>query len=399
MRRLASGHRLSFCFVAVTAALCCFSVLAEGRQPPTDRPSDVVIRRDGLEPLVGQIISVEDAGVTIRTLPAGGRVGTSQLLPWDRVREVRQRLPHPNLEEYLAMAEQLWRARSRLERNDAALAEGLFEQLFERFRGQAHETALIVAEGLLRCRLERGANELAVLPALEVVRLRRAGLETDRFRMLVPIFDADYDLCPTLPPAWMDVRTTQTSTMNSSGGSHLLIRLDRELARYEAHDDEVVAAIAVLYQHALRNLHDVGQESGRVPADVRAAQRHAGVRLLRDIVTLTEREAAASDRRRAAETRLQRQIDDGHPWIEAWVRYFEGVSLLAGDEADGDRGVAVLAHLPARFDRSQPYLTNLALQRMAAHLEARGRTEQAASMRAELARRFPLRDDRVGARP
>lgn len=348
---------------------------------------DVVVRRDGLEPIRGQIVVIDEQGVTIR---GDGGMAASQLVTWDRVRNVQTRRHEPSLSGRLTMAEDLWRARSRLERGDAALAEPIFERLFNDYRGSTNEIALIVAEGLLRCRLNRLANELAVIPALEVIRLRRAEVGTDRYRMMPPVYDGELALCPALPPTWTDSRR--------------LVRLENDLERYDARGDEVVAAYAALYQHALRIMHDVDREPGRIIDDIRNVRQHPGVQLMRDLITLVDPAADGADRRRAAESRLARRTDDEKPWIEAWHRYFAGLSLIHA-EGDGrnELGVATLAHLPVHFARSQPYLAGLAMHRIIMHLESGGRIESAESIREEFLRQFPqhpaARDTRSSQRP
>jgi hypothetical protein len=338
-----------------------------------DEPEDVVIRRDGLEPLRGQIVFIDDAGVTIRT---DRGLAASQIVPWDRVRDVQTASPHARLDERLAMAENLWRARSRLERGDMTLAEPIFERLFEDFGGRTNETALIIAEGLLRCRLHRLANDLAVIPALEVIRLHRAKVATDRYRMMPPVYDDELELCPALPPAWMD--------------SPRLARLDTDLDQYDPQGDEVVAALAALYQHAIRIMHKVDSEAGRIFDDIRHARQHQGVRLVRDLITLVDPAAEGTERRRAAEARLTRQTGGDRPWVEAWQQYFVGLALIRAEGAGrNERGMATLAYLPVHLAQSQPYLAGLAMHRIIMHLESRGRAEPAASIREELVRLFP----------
>jgi hypothetical protein len=117
---------LTRCFFIAVFTLAS-SHAAANADDQSEYEDDVVIRRDGLEPLRGRIIVIDDAGVTIRA----DDLSPSRLVPWDRVRDVQSSSSHPRLDERLAMADELWRARSRLERGDAALAEPLFERLFD----------------------------------------------------------------------------------------------------------------------------------------------------------------------------------------------------------------------------------------------------------------------------
>ena len=100
-----------------------------------------------------------------------------------------------------------------------------------------------VAEGLLRCRIARADHVLAIVPALEVARLQRAGVTTEVYANLPPVFDSDYGLCTLLAPVWLP--------------SPLLDSLAHELAAYEGQagaeteSDEVVSALARLYRQAV----------------------------------------------------------------------------------------------------------------------------------------------------
>lgn len=326
----------------------------------------VIHRRGGQPPIQAPIILMDHAGVTVRT-PAG----ETRVIAWDLVRDIVPDVPDHLLGEKLETAEELWRARSRLQRHDPTLAEPLFERLFERYRGQTSESALIVAEGLLRCRLSRGANEAAMMPFLETARLRRADVETDRYDELVPVFDVSWSLCPQLAPVWIDAGALE--------------RMQRDLVTYDPQGDEVVAGLAALYRLAAR-----AQSAGAEVLDEDAwpeLPRHDGLELLEDLVATA---SGDEDRRHAVRTRLLNRIPRMPAWAEAWIRYQVGVSLL--NEANDDlrrQGMVSLAHLPARFGAMSPYLAGLATARLASALAADGRAEEASVLRAELQRRFP----------
>ncbi len=328
--------------------------------------ADVVERRGAEPALEGTITDITDAGVTVRS-----GLGALHLVPWDRVRRVPTEGLDPSLrvrlESYRVMAGDLWRARSRVERHDTELAEPLLERLFEQYEGKTNETALVVAEGLLRCRIARADHVLAVVPALEVARLRRAGVSTETYTTLAPAYDDTYAVCTVLPPVWVE--------------SPLLESLAHELATYDARDDEVVNTLAQLYRRAvLRAL-------GRPSDGVAAALEHPGVRLLERI---SDCAADDPDRRNAAREQLRRAIPDLPPWAEAWARYAIGVSLLAeSGVARHQQGAVSLIHLPARYGRSQPFLAGLALAEAARTLQGDGDLEAAATLRLELQRSYP----------
>lgn len=322
-----------------------------------------VHRRGGMPDIQGTIVAMDDAGITIRSDSSGVK-----LILWDQVRDVIPDQPDPSLESRLKIAEDLWRARSRIARGDLALAEPLLERLFERYRGQSNETALIVAEGLLRCRLARGANMLAVIPFLELARLRRKDIGTDRYAKLEIIYDKKTSLCPRLAPIWIDREGSQ--------------RLIRDLEAYDSGEDEVIDALAILFRKAA-----LPAEQRQMDKTTSQLPRHPGVDFLR---RLLETSSPESEKRQAARQRLYREIDNLPDWAESWIRYQIGLSLLAEDDEDRHQlGLVNLAHLPSRYSTTNPYLAGLALARMIESLESLGNLQAAASLRAELERRFP----------
>jgi hypothetical protein len=328
---------------------------------------DAVVRRTREGTITGTIVTIDDAGVTVRS----SEFGTEYLITWDRVADVHMDRQPADLPQRLKDATELWRARSRVQRGDCALAEPLLEKWFRKLPGATHETALIVAEGLLRCRLDRMEHALAVIPALEAARLRRASIATKAYEKLHPVLDEGTLLCPSLAPAWVDSAT--------------LARLENELAAYDARGDEVIAALAGLYLQAVR--HARGTNTGEVAAATSAVD-HPGVNLLASIVQAAAGEASA---RAEARRDLERQVDSLPPWAEAWARFQLGAALAnEGESLEArQRGMVNLLHLPARFARTQPYLAGLALERAAGALERLGQAEPAASLRAELAAAFP----------
>jgi hypothetical protein len=283
----------------------------------------------------------------------------------------------PLLPRRMETAVDLWRARSRVERNDTALAEPLLERLFERYRGQTHETALVVAEGLLRCRIARADHVLAVVPALEMARLRRAGVTTDAYAALPPVYDPKYALCTVLAPAWLP--------------SPLLGSLAHDLDGYDGaadtetatETDAVVSALARLYRQAV--VRALGRPGEATALD--APPDHPGVELLE---RLNACGAPDPNRRRAARERLARMIPSLPGWAEAWARFHIGRSLIAEGGIDpGQQGAVSLIHLPARFGRSQAFLAGLALAHASRALGQAGATGDAANLLAELGKSYP----------
>ena len=324
--------------------------------------ADVVERR-GAEPAVeGNVTLIDDAGIVVRS-----PLGAVHFVPWDRVRSVQTDRTDPTLAARMETAVDLWRARSRVERHDTTLAEPVLERLFEKYQGRTHETALVVAEGLLRCRVARADQVLAVIPALDVARLRRAGVTTEAYATLDSEFDTRYSLCTVVAAVWLP--------------SPRLELLAHDLAAYDAQGDEVVEALANEYRNAvLRTL-------GRTPEAAATSLDHPGINLMQ---RLNACRSDDPDTRSAAREQLRRAIPKMPPWAEAWARYQIGVSLLA-EKGIGRRqkGAVSLIHLPARFSRTHPFLAGLALAEVAAALDREDDAAAAATLRSELNRIYP----------
>jgi hypothetical protein len=344
--------------------------------------ADVVERRGAVPEILGDVQMIDENGVRIRP-----DTGSMIVVPWDRVRDVRTDRPAPRLEAWMLMAEDLWRARSRVQRQDYALAEPLFARHFELSRGQTHETALVVAEGLLRCRLARGAHAAAVIPALEVARLREAGVTTDVFDTLPPVMDDTTRLCTALAPAWGIERTAD--------------RMRRDLATYDAQGDRVVAALAALYARAAA--WQLGADPDAQPDekpdehDNEILIEHPGVALLRSVVACA---APDADVREAARRNLSETAAERPRWAQAWFLLGSGASLLReSGRGRQQRGMVELVRVAVVHGREQPYLAALALRWVGDASAATSDFTTAQIMEAELARRFATHPVRVTDHP
>ncbi|MHC4710421.1 MAG: PH domain-containing protein, partial [Planctomycetota bacterium] len=87
--------------------------------------ADVVERRGSAPAIEGEVTAIDDAGVTVRS-----PLGAVHFVAWDRVRRVETDPEGSALARHMETAVALWRARSRVERNDTTLAEPLLERLF-----------------------------------------------------------------------------------------------------------------------------------------------------------------------------------------------------------------------------------------------------------------------------
>ncbi len=292
----------------------------------------------------------------------GVRVG-SRVIPWDRVRAVEGELAE-QAAAWAEVSETLWRARARLERGDAALAEPLYEEAFAQLAGAPGPTALAAAEGLLRCRLLRGARAAAVEPWLEAARLRREGVAVE-FRG-PPVIDPDTGLAPALAPVWE--RTV---------GAGALGRVDGGRST-----NFVIATLDDLYRWSALRAAGVDAAGAHEPVVGPEEAKDPAVALVQAMVEAQHGDDRARERARAAlSAGLARDLGS---WQEAWRRAALGLSLVRErGEAQRRDGMLELLHLPARFSGSQPALAAIALREAARTLEEDGDSAGALALRTE----------------
>jgi hypothetical protein len=322
----------------------------------------------------GTVIAVDAAGVHMGPSVSDGKaVGEALVIPWDRVRTVGS----GDAAQFRDVADEAWRARTRLERGDFISAEPLFEKLFEQYRGQKGATSAVVAEGLLRCRLRRGAHILAIDPWLTL--LQATGGQRTPFlhenwsseAAMAPVVDSTTGLVPGLPPMWLSWQAVDSyakGTMAAEGSSR----------------GEVLAQI---YYQAARFESGLG---ARLPE---LATNDAGVNVCWQIV---QSRIGGAEQREAARKFLYDRLGP-HPaagvapvWLEAWCRAAIGRSLIREDSTEQKEvGVIELLNVPARFSRSHPYLAGLALAEASATLRSIGDAEGADTLLRELQVNFP----------
>lgn len=339
------------------------AAIAIGTAAWADEPALTLRGRETPPP--GVIVAVSSDGVAVRD---GG--ASPVVVPWDKVLVVRGE-HGATAEAYMPMADRAWRARVRLERGDIPGAEPLFEELFESMHENRGPTGERIAFGLLRCRIERNSQSLAVVPWVSYLRAREGiGLSAVRDDALVGgVLDSETGLVADLPPMWVPGPAVRVL---ATGGS-LSAR-----APYSTRAE----AYAALYLHAARSASGVESE---LPA---VTSREPGVEFVRQVViATTATESAARD---AARLALAPSMDAGAPaWQQAWARLAVGRSLLK-EADDGPRrlGVVELLTVPASFERELPYLAGIALADAAVALESLGDPGGAARLRAELFSRF-----------
>ncbi|MFM9996383.1 MAG: hypothetical protein ACKVU4_11355 [Phycisphaerales bacterium] len=333
----------------------------------------------------GPIVGVDEQGVTIGpTEPAAGGPATPVVIGWDRVRGILG----PRAAEFDAYRDQsdmAWRARTRLERGDAPAAEPLLEKLFQTHAGKRGPTAALVAEGLLRCRLGRGAHVAAIeawlatlaaagapgAPAFHPDWASEAGL--------APVIDPATGLVPAIPPIWVGPGASQVLGTSRWPGSS------------EAAPATKPMMLAALYAVAAN--FEAGQDVSLPQID----STDAGVQLVRLVVQSRVGDAA---QRHAARTTLQQRlpkpgagpesVSPAPPWVEAWCRAAVGRSLIREPELEQKQlGIVELLLVQVRCRQGHPYLGGVALAEASAALAETGDAAGAASLRAELLSQYP----------
>lgn len=340
--------------------------------------SPVLAQGEGLvlrafeQPPAGQAMGVGPQGVQVRTSQ-----GDVVIVGWDRVLRPPASLADA-AEPYDGFALDVWRARARVERGDLVLAEPLLQDIFESasedgtpLRGP---TGLVVAEGLLRCRLARGANAAALEPWLawidaSIVRQPRTTFAHRAWAQeagLPSVIDPTTELCPLLPPMWLDTPA---------------LRIVPQLEPVEGERDKA-AAMRALYQAAAR--HELGQGVSELPE----VPREAASELVRDIVAARVLDEPA---RASARARLEAALPSASsPWLAAWIRAAIGRSLvLEEDEESRFRGVAQLLRVHVLHRENAAALADVALAEAAATLADLGQVDTGRSLARELARVSP----------
>ena len=154
--------------------------------------------RGGAPDRAASAVTALDQGLEVR-FGEPGKPETREVIPWDEVRGISDPSSRNAAADFLAMAEDLWRARIRVARRDAALAHPLLERHWPRLRGASGPTAQLVAEGLLRAAVESRDLNGAVGPWIACLRLGTEGTPT-RFPALTPLLDDSTGLLPGLSP-------------------------------------------------------------------------------------------------------------------------------------------------------------------------------------------------------
>ncbi|MEM1185570.1 MAG: hypothetical protein AAGI53_11310 [Planctomycetota bacterium] len=323
------------------------------------------------QPLEGDIAGMSHGGLLVE------RDGLQSVVGWDAVRSVDGDLASP-AQPFVAAGRLAWRARTRLERGDAFAAEPLLEPLMAEFAGHRGPTPALIAEGVLRCRLRRGALTSAIPAWLMLLDAdRRADRSAPLIPSLNPVVDPQTGLVPALPPLWIDdagVTAFAAQRVSLPSG------------------DERAGVLAELYIASARLSTGLAIEDSLLTDAERRSADDPGLRLAWAVVASQLPAGRARDR---ALTELEQVIansgvpDQEPAWTEAWARAALGSTLVRAIDPDTRRlGVIHLLHVPARFGAEASYLAGLCLARAAETVRDLGDARGADALEAELASEY-----------
>ena len=307
--------------------------------------------------LTGVVAQIELRGAGVVDAPIvevaveGVKVGgdEARVLGWDAVKRIEGEYG-AEVEGFLALGEDAWRARTRLERGDVRLAEPLLESLWVVYRDKGGPTALLVAEGMLICRGARGDQVDAVEAWLRAVTLRAGGQRLAGDPASLPVLEPGSLLCRWLGPFWLD-----------SDGLRAIAESPVETV------DDVPSAYRMLYRGMARRI--LGMDAELPPGG--SWPESAEIRLLRAMLDAQSEEKAVREQARA--TLMRGLAEDVDTWREAWRRAALGLSYLREEEASARTpGIFHLLHIPSRFSGTQPYLAGAALAWVGEELHRRG---------------------------
>lgn len=295
----------------------------------------------------GGFVEAPIVEVTVEGVTVGG--DEARMLGWDAVKRIEGEYGE-EVEGYLALGEDAWRARVRLERGDVRLAEPLLESLWVVYRDKRGPTALLVAEGMLICRGARGDQVDAVEAWLRAVTLRADGDRLAGDPAAAPVLEPGSLLCRWLGPFWLESEGLRAFAESPA----LTVR-------------DVPTAYGALYRGMARRVLGMDAEApsgGSWPDS-------AEIRLLQAMLDAQSDERSV--RERARSVLKQGLSEDVDTWREAWRRAALGLSYFReGEVSERTPGIFHLLHIPSRFGGTQPYLAGAALAWVGVELHQRG---------------------------
>lgn len=344
---------------------------------PVAAPSAVQLRGQPL-PLNGEVAGVSYAGVLLKlTADDPGR-----LISWDKVRSV-EGPGAAGAAPFHGYADGLMRARTRLERGDAWLADQAIDPLYQQAAGAGGESrfsgpsGLLLSECALRSSLSRNATAGATLAWLHWSAVERSRPRAGEGKSagpqwvggttgLPPVVDTATGLCPQLPPIFAHRSASSVGTLRVLGQSGELARLSGE--------GSPSRGLAAAYLLAVRIA------GGDIQPGEAVALPSASSDAEQLVIDIVAAQTAPSEPMRAARQRLQKRLEglqrdadtresgeDGagpadRSWQRAWLHAAVGRSLISEDQVALRRqGMIEMLHVPALDGGTQPGLASIAL--------------------------------------
>ncbi|MBS0191610.1 MAG: hypothetical protein U0573_11140 [Phycisphaerales bacterium] len=270
------------------------------------------------------------------------------------------------------LSQRLWRAQSRLKRQDAQGAEPLLEALWKETQGWTGPTRAEIAAGWLACRNAHDPSASAVAPWVEWLD-HSDSLDAEnaaKVRDSIPNLASGDIWITNLPPIWLDSPSVRQLAETGLGAS----------SKRTGHPSG--ADLLQIYVAAARR--DSGMSSDLDPAKLLHDPGWANI-----AGELVLSESTDATVRSEARSRLIGRISSTTPaWMLAWCRLGLGRSLLMEDDAEQRRlGTLSLLWVASRPD-ADPWLASLALGDAARGLAALGDWQGCRAVLADLEQRY-----------
>lgn len=288
--------------------------------------------RGGAPARTASTVTAFDEGLELRVIEPG-KTESRQVIPWDEVRAISDASGRNAAADYLAMAEDLWRARIRVARRDAALAHPLLERHWTRLRGASGPTAQLVAEGLLRAAVESRDLNGAVGPWIACLRIGTEGTPS-RFPALPPLLDDSTGLLPGLSPFVPSGLRGALAKSLDEAAAHA-----RSLGSTPQGSAEAAASVAT----RMGRLIEISAGNTLPPSAAAGASDAPAVRVLSAIEAIAT--AADPRARERAVADFDRLYPEAPVFLSAWRLAAIGASSARAARAAGpeDRAAALVA--------------------------------------------------------
>lgn len=293
-----------------------------------------LMRWSSPQEIIGTLVKVSEQGVVFQSaeniLPV--------TIPWYDVQSIEP--VDPRMASFQSVADDAWRAHSRLARGDSIGAQRIYEQLMADYFWKAGPQSADVSMGLARCNIESERPVAAVKPVLSWY-VSTMYESADSIGELDG-FDSSYRVMVHLPPVFF--------------GSH---QIKSSVQLPDSYPSDL-QAISAIYQLAIETaVHQKPIAEDRLDQIRRLVQQVQGRPLGLDLMLdmLVAQSHPDADARKDAREALDRKVRSGSgTWIELWARLGVGVSLLHEDDVDtNERGAIELIHIIVRLkDTSRP---------------------------------------------